>query len=101
MAVKKRRKKSIIIRDTESNVVLAPSVFWTRVLFPKLSKVLKRKFATDTQPKPDDCLIVVSVTDRSERDLVKQFEKLKITWPTIDDQLASWEHYLLKRKKLR
>lgn len=66
VVVKKRRDKSIIIRDTEPNVVLAPSVFWTRVLLPKLSKLLKRKFVTGTQPKPDDCLIVASVTDRSD-----------------------------------
>ena len=101
VAVKKKRNKSIILRDTEPNVVLAPSLFWTRVLFPRLTKVLKRKFATGTEPKPDDCLITVSVTDRSERDFVKQFDKLKITWSTMEDQLASWGHYLLKGRKLR
>jgi hypothetical protein len=36
----------------------------------------------------DEIHIVVSVTDRSERDLVKRFDELDIEWPIVETGLA-------------
>jgi hypothetical protein len=37
--------------------------------------------------KADGTNIVVSVTDRSERDLVKRFDEFDFEWPILEKQL--------------
>jgi hypothetical protein len=51
--------------------------------------------------KPDDTLVMVSVNDCSQRDLMKRFEKTDINWTTINRQIRQWQDLLcLPKKKL-
>jgi hypothetical protein len=68
----------IVSRDTEQNIVLAPSVYWPLFLRPKLEKLICRKVPSNKRVRPDDTNVVVSVTGCSERDLTKRFDKQDI-----------------------
>ncbi|KAK4127978.1 hypothetical protein N657DRAFT_535153, partial [Parathielavia appendiculata] len=76
-----------VSKDTEQDLVLAPSDFWDIVLRPKLDKLLRKKLPGNKSFKADDTNITISVTDRSERDLVKRFEELDIDWALVEKQL--------------
>lgn len=83
-----KSNKKILARNTEQNVVLSPTTFWNHILRTKLKKALK-KIPPSRQLHAEDTNIVVSVNDRSERDLVKQFDGTKIEWMTIENQLLA------------
>jgi hypothetical protein len=55
----------IMSKDTEQNVVLAPSAYWGLFLQPKLEKLLCKKLAENRPVKFEDTNVVVSVTERS------------------------------------
>ena len=62
-----------VSKDTEEDVVLAPSAFWQLSLEKKLEKALRRKTTRHRQVRPDDTVIVASTTDRTKRNLTKRF----------------------------
>lgn len=43
-----KRNKSVILRETEPLVVLAPSVYWDRVLYKKVKKTDEKKISIGT-----------------------------------------------------
>ncbi len=57
--------------------------------------------AANGQVRCDDTEVKVSVTDRTQRDLVKRFDDLNIDWPTTAKQLESWGEQFRSVKKLR
>jgi hypothetical protein len=71
-------EKKLIAKETEPDLVLAPSAFWTTFLRPKLNKLLARKLPQNKCFSADETIVVVSVTDRTERDVNKQFDDLDI-----------------------
>ncbi|KAJ9658920.1 hypothetical protein H2201_007570 [Coniosporium apollinis] len=80
----------VVARDTEQDVVLVPIAYWHMVLEPKLQKLLQKKYGANRQVQCDDTNVIVSVSDRTQRDLVKRFDELKIEWPIIAKQLEEW-----------
>ncbi|KAF4534642.1 uncharacterized protein LTHEOB_12920 [Lasiodiplodia theobromae] len=90
-----------VARETEPDLVLAPSAFWATFLRPKLDKLLARKLPQNKSFRADDTAIVVSVTDRTERDLVKRFDELDIDWAILEKQLKTWSHLFRAGKRLR
>ncbi|KAI1317288.1 hypothetical protein F5Y16DRAFT_153261 [Xylariaceae sp. FL0255] len=87
----------VTAKDTEQDVVFSPRDFWNISLQQELSKVLKRnKFC-----QADETTIVVAITERLERDLVKRFDELNVDWTLIEKQMQSWSHLLRFGKRLR
>lgn len=91
----------LISKDTEQNLVLAPIFYWPLFLQPKLEKLLYKKLPSNKRVRPDDTNVVVSATDRSERDLTKRFDETDIDWPVVEKQLVAWEELFRAGKKLR
>jgi hypothetical protein len=81
--------------------VLAPTFYWPQFLKPKLEKLLRKKVSSNKRVTPDDTNVVVSVTDRSERDLTRRFDETEIGWPDIEKQLVTWGELFRAGKKLR
>jgi hypothetical protein len=67
-----------IARYTKPNLVLAPNAFWTTILRPKLNKLSARKLPQNKFFRADNTTVVVSVTDRTDRDLIKRFDELTL-----------------------
>jgi hypothetical protein len=65
----------LITKDTEQDLVLAPNFYWSPFLRPKLEKLPRKKLSPNKRVRPDDTNVVVSVTERSERDLTKRFDE--------------------------
>ncbi len=97
----KKGRLAKLTNDTEQNLVLAPGAFWDQTLKSKLKQLLTKKTPRNKSYEPDETNVVVSVTDRSQRDLTKRFDELEIDWEVIEDQLMAWSHLLRDGKRLR
>lgn len=89
--------KRVAAKQTE-DLVLAPSDFWNEELSSKIVDI------SNSIGKPctaDATTIVMSVNDRSERDITKRFEQLQINWSIVEKQLQAWSHLLRIGKRLR
>lgn len=97
---KNKRNKKVVSRDTEQDVVLAPAAYWTQILQPKVKRVLRKKVGPEGRPRPEETVVIVSVNDRAERKLTKQFEGLNVEWSTVEAQLVAWGDRFRDGKKL-
>uniref|UniRef100_A0A093UZ55 Uncharacterized protein n=1 Tax=Talaromyces marneffei PM1 TaxID=1077442 RepID=A0A093UZ55_TALMA len=93
--------KRFVTRDTEQNLVLAPSAYWNTFLKPKLERLIAQKFSRDQRVRPDDTEMIIAINDRSEHNLTKRFEKTEIEWSLVEDQLMKWGDLFRAGKKLR
>ena len=93
--------KKVLSRDTEEDVALTRSAYWPMTLKGKLEKLLEGKTLRNGRVKSDDTSIVVSVNDRSQRDLMKRFDHLDIDWAAVEKQLLRWGEMFCRGKKLR
>jgi hypothetical protein len=94
-------KGKAVSKDTEPDVVLAPGCYWRLVLQARLEELLQSKFPGNRRVSPDDTNVVVSVTERSQRDLIKRFDQTKVHWAVVEKQLLAWGRYFQMGKKLR
>jgi hypothetical protein len=90
-----------IAKDTEQDIVLAPAPYWSMFLQPKLDALLGKKINNSKRVRPDDSNVVVSVNERSERDLIRRFDEVQVDWPVVERQLLNWGELLRAGKKLR
>ncbi|SCO84450.1 related to RSA4-WD-repeat protein required for maturation and efficient intra-nuclear transport [Fusarium oxysporum] len=88
----RKGRLSKLTNDTEQNLVLAPGAFWETTLEAKVDKLLKQKTPRGESYVPEETIIVVSVNDRSERDLTKRFDDFNIDWEMAEEQLGKWSH---------
>ncbi|PVH94441.1 hypothetical protein DM02DRAFT_191648 [Periconia macrospinosa] len=87
-------------KDTERDLVLAPRLYWSLFLREKLGKLVQKKLS-HKRITCEDTSVVVSVTERSERDLIKRFDDIDIDWTEIEEQLVEWGDRFRAGKKLR
>ncbi|KAM0539656.1 hypothetical protein ACHAO7_011967 [Fusarium culmorum] len=97
----RKGRLSKLTNDTEQNLVLAPGAFWETTLEAKVDKLLKQKTPRGKSYVPEETIVVVSVTDRSERDLTKRFDEFNINWEMAEEQLCKWSPLFRAGKKLR
>lgn len=75
----------VLKKDTEQDLVLRPGSYWQQIT-KDAENSLCRKTKREQRVRPDDTEVVVSVNDRSQRDLTKSFEKTNVDWTTIERQ---------------
>ncbi|CAG8290531.1 unnamed protein product [Penicillium nalgiovense] len=88
-----------VSKDTEEDVVLAPSAFWQLSLGKMLEKALRRKTARHRQVRSDDTVIVASTTDRTKQNLSKRLDDTDISWTAIEKQLLICFNYVEAGRK--
>ncbi|KAK1613489.1 hypothetical protein BDP81DRAFT_388078 [Colletotrichum phormii] len=91
----------MVTKDSEQTIVVPPDVFWKTRLRAKLRALLDRKLPSTKTFEAVDTDVVVSVTDRSQRDLVKRFDELDVDWAMLEAQLQRWSHLTRLGKSLR
>ena len=62
---------------------MAPSAYWQRSFEKNLLTVLEQKVSQSKRVRADDTAIVMSINDRSQRDLTKDFNKTDIVSTVI------------------
>lgn len=91
----------VLAKDTEQDLVSSPNLYWQEIK-EKAERILRQKVNRNRRVRLDDTAIVVSVNERSQRDLTKRFEKTDIDWTAIKQQLHLWQNLARQRnKKLR
>jgi len=68
----------VVGKDIEPNLVLAPSATPGRHRYNQNPTLLDKKLASNKTFRADDTIIIVSVPDRADRDLIKRFNNLNI-----------------------
>ena len=71
-------------RGTEPDIVLAPSCYWQQHLKAQVEDRVNQKAAESGAMRLNDTNIVVSVTERPQRDLAKHFPKTEIDWAVVE-----------------
>jgi hypothetical protein len=67
----------VVAKDTEQDLALDPDLYWQDI-WQKAETILRRKVARNRRVRLDDTTVVVSVNNRSQRDLTNRFEKTNI-----------------------
>jgi len=93
--------KTVIFKETEENVVLSPAAFWQQVLQARLDEKLQKdnRCLDSVRAKVTD--IVASVTGRSARPWIKQFEATNVDWSKVERKLLEWSDLFQQGKRLR
>jgi hypothetical protein len=91
----------LLSKDTEPDLVLAPRFYWSLFLRNKLEKLLQKKLPPSKRVAYEDTNVVVSVTERSQRDLTKRFDEMDVDWFLVERQLLQWSELFRAGKKLR
>jgi len=90
--------RRVTAKQTENDLVVAPSDFWNEELSSKVADIVK---STGKSCEADATTIAISVNDRSEYDITKRFERLEIDWLIVERQLQAWSNLLRIGKRLR
>ena len=78
--------RKVACRDTEQDLVVAPSDYWREFLKAKMENLLRIK-GRNQRIRSDGIAIVVSVNDRSQNDLEKHYDSTNIDWALLERQL--------------
>ena len=101
VSIPSKKNKRTLATDTEQDITLELVAYWRHFLYPKLKKLVRKRFAVDGQPRLEDTSVVISVNDRSERDLRKHFDGSKVDWAKLEEQLLKWGEQCRRGRQLR
>lgn len=87
--------------EREQDLVLAPGAFWNRTLKQLVEEHLEQKTPRNKYYEPEETSVVVSVSDRAERNLSKRFDEFNIDWDVVENQLRSWSPLFRGGEKLQ
>ncbi|KAK3933481.1 hypothetical protein QBC46DRAFT_368727 [Diplogelasinospora grovesii] len=90
--------KRTVAKQTEKDLVVAPSDFWNEELSCKIAEIAQ---STGKACEPGATIIVLSVDERNEHDVSRHCKRLDIDWPVVERQLQAWSHLLRIGRKLR
>ncbi|KAJ5247309.1 hypothetical protein N7468_002292 [Penicillium chermesinum] len=93
--------KRIISQNTEEDIALTPSAYWSTTLRRKLEKLLEGKAFRKGRVRSDDTSIVVSVNNLFQRNLTRRFDNLDIDWAGVENKLLMLAELFRRGKKLR
>ncbi|KAI5456144.1 hypothetical protein BGZ63DRAFT_320180, partial [Mariannaea sp. PMI_226] len=82
--------------QTEEDIVISPCDFWNKILSPRIDDIAK---TTSKHSVASATTIVMTISQRSERNITKHFPKSEIDWQVIVKQLQAWSHLLRVGKK--
>jgi hypothetical protein len=68
----------VVAKNTKQDLVLVPSAHWHLCLKPKVEKLLSKKVAHNRHVEFNNTSVVVSVNDRSQRNLTKRFDNIDV-----------------------
>ncbi|KEF51031.1 uncharacterized protein A1O9_12915 [Exophiala aquamarina CBS 119918] len=77
-------------RDTEVDVVLTLASYWELFLHSKVEAAAAKKRAQRKNMMLQETEVTVSVKQRGERPLIKQYNETDIVWVDIEKQLIKW-----------
>ena len=87
------------VKNTERDVVLQPAAFFDIILSPKVKATAAQKISRNKNVQLEDIGVIVSVNDRTERDLNRT--QPDVDWAEIEEQLVEWGELCRAGKKLR
>lgn len=93
-------KRRIVLRSTESHVVVTPSCFWERFLKARLEALIHETSAESGALRPLRTNLVISTSARSILDVSKQFSGIDIDWVVVQTQLEDWAEHFSRGKTL-
>ncbi|KAK2061324.1 hypothetical protein LY76DRAFT_614430 [Colletotrichum caudatum] len=90
-----------VCSDTDLDIVLAPSDFWTIDFESRLAILLKddKKFPGDTYTC-EETIVDISIERSRQRGLKKRFPGLEIDWDTLDSHMDGLGALFSKRRKI-
>lgn len=90
-----------ITEDTEEDVALTLPCFWEMTIQPKVEESVAPLQRRKKNMKLISTKVTVSVEQRLQRDLVKQYRGADIFWAEVEIKLVQWGEFFRKGKALR
>ncbi|KAK3364236.1 hypothetical protein B0T25DRAFT_432750, partial [Lasiosphaeria hispida] len=72
--------KRIAAKQTEDNLMVAPSDFRNEELASKIADIIQ---STSKSYRANATTIAISINNHSKRDITKHFKELQIDWPVV------------------
>lgn len=89
----------VVVKDTEQDLTFWLSSYWEQIK-EDANNILRRKIARSRRVRLDDTDLVLSVNDRSQRDITKHFEGTGVDCTAVEKQLLAWAHFFCVGKKI-
>jgi hypothetical protein len=78
----------VVVKDTVEELTLPPSSYREQIK-EDAEGILRRKIARSRRVRLDNTTLVLSVNDRTQRDLTKRFDSTSIEWTAVEKQLLA------------
>ncbi|KAI9146671.1 hypothetical protein HJFPF1_13576 [Paramyrothecium foliicola] len=93
------KRPKTLSKNSELNLVLAPSDFWPLKLQRKLNELVRRKLPGDNYTC-EETNIIISIQRTPKQRLDQSFDELHIDWQIVDDHLRGVSHLFNQGKTI-